>query len=167
MGLRVGMVRLEEYSPKWVKEFLAEKTELGSIFGESIKTVEHIGSTSVPGLKAKPIIDIAVGVERLQDFDASVVLDFAGYSIKQDPDPDEILIRKGEEGVHTDFLIHVMEVSGKRYKETLKFRGLLCENPKLRDGYQRLKEELAEKYPCDRKEYSAHKDKFIKKSLGY
>ena len=167
LGLEVGTVRLEEYSPEWADEFLAERTELESIFGDSVKTIEHVGSTSVPGLKAKPIIDIAIGVDGLSSFNAAIVLDFAGYSIKQDSDPDEILIRKGKEGVYTDFLIHVMEINSKRYEETLKFRNLLRENLELRNKYQELKEGLAKKYFNDRKSYTASKDRFIKEALGY
>ena len=69
MGLKVGVVKLEEYNPKWKDMYLEEKENLKGMFGNVALAIEHIGSTSVEGLSAKPIIDIAIGVKSLSDFD--------------------------------------------------------------------------------------------------
>lgn len=63
MGLKAGTVRLEEYDNKWADMFAEEKVNLQKVFGEIAICIEHIGSTSVEGLSAKPIIDIAVGLK--------------------------------------------------------------------------------------------------------
>ena len=68
MGLAVGKVSLEPYNPKWTEDFLQEKIELQNIFGKETP-IEHVGSTSVPGLSAKPIIDIVVGLDSLDEFE--------------------------------------------------------------------------------------------------
>ena len=165
MGLEVGTVRLEEYSPKWAELFEDEKDELKGLIGDHAKTIEHVGSTSVPGLKAKPIIDIAVGVDKLNEFSPEVFAGLDNYSIKQEPTPGEILIRKGIEGRYTEFLIHIMEIDDARYKEALRFRDLLRNSPELRNQYQALKEELAGKFANNRKLYTKSKDAFIKSVL--
>lgn len=165
MGLIVGTVRLEEHNPKWAKLFLNEKHELVGLLGDYAKTIEHVGSTSASDLKAKPIVDIAVGVENLSEFDPRVFTELNGYSVKQDNTPGEILIRKGVEGKYTNFLIHVMEINSARYRETLKFRDLLKNSSELRGEYQALKEELAKKYADNRKMYTKSKDAFIKNAL--
>ena len=70
MGLKVGTVTLEEYNSNWNKMFEEEKENLKKIFNDLAIEIEHIGSTSVEGLSAKPIIDIAIGVKDLNDFES-------------------------------------------------------------------------------------------------
>ena len=69
MGLKVGTVKLEEYNPKWKDNFNEEKENLSKIFGDVALSIEHIGSTSIPGLSAKPIIDILVIIKDFKDFE--------------------------------------------------------------------------------------------------
>ena len=86
MGLIKGEVKLEQYDVKWQADFLAEKAELEKIFGDVALEIEHIGSTSVRGLSAKPIIDIAVAVNALGEFAAirPKFEELKQYSIKED-----------------------------------------------------------------------------------
>lgn len=112
MGLVKGEVKLEQYDAKWQADFLAEKAELEKIFGDVALEIEHVGSTSVRGLSAKPIIDIAVAVNTLSEFDAirPKFEELKQYSIKEDSTPGEILIRKhGENLDEVTHFIHVME----------------------------------------------------------
>ena len=168
MGLIKGEVKLEQYDIKWQADFLAEKTELEKIFGEVALEIEHIGSTSVRGLSAKPIIDIAVAVNSLRDF-ATVRPKFdelKQYSIKEDSTPGEILVRKhGENPDEVTHFIHVMEKEGPRYQDAILFRDTLRDNMRLRLEYEDLKQELARKFPHDRKSYTESKDYFIKSIL--
>ena len=168
MGLIKGEVKLEQYDVKWQADFLAEKAELEKIFGDVALEVEHIGSTSVRGLSAKPIIDIAVAVNALGEFAAvrPKFEELKQYSIKEDSTPGEILIRKhGENPDEVTHFIHVMEKEGPRYHDTILFRDTLRENTKLRIEYEELKQDLAKKYPHDRKSYTESKDYFIKSIL--
>lgn len=165
MGLKVGTVKLEKYNSNWTKEFAKEKENLSKIFGNIAIEIEHIGSTSVEGLSAKPIIDIAVAVNKLNDFDkVKEYFEKEPYSVKEDSVDDEILIRKGSEDNRTHF-IHVMELNSKRYQDTIIFRNYLRNNITALEAYEKLKEDLANKYADNRKMYTASKNEFIKKII--
>ncbi len=167
MGLKVGEVKLEKWNPRWQDDFAEEKQNLFNIFGSLALDIQHIGSTSVCQLDAKPIIDIAVGIRSLSDFEKvrQVFNQLPQYSIKTDNEPGEILIRKGSEDNRTHF-IHVMEQDSQRMKDSLEFRNILRRNPQLREEYCKLKHQLADKYPNNRKAYTANKAGFIQRALG-
>lgn len=161
MGLKVGTVKLEEYNPKWKDMYLEEEKKLKEMFGDLALAIEHIGSTSIEGLSAKPIIDIAVGVGHLSDFDkVKEKFMVEPYSVKEDSTEGEILVRKGNEDNRTHF-IHVMEPSSKRYIESILFRDYLRKNIWALEKYEVLKKDLAVKYADDRKKYTASKNEFI------
>ncbi len=166
MGLKVGEVKLEKWNPKWRDDFEKEKQNLLNIFGTLALDIQHIGSTSVEGLDAKPIIDIAVGLGNLTDFEEvrQTFENLPAYSIKEDNAPEEILVRKGPENDRTHF-IHVMQNDSQRMADSLKFRNILRHNPQVRNEYCKLKHLLAKKYPHDRKSHTAHKSAFIKHTL--
>ena len=161
MGLKVGTVTLEEYNSNWSKMFEEEKENLKKIFKDLAIEIEHIGSTSVEGLSAKPIIDVAVGVKNLKDFDKIKECFEEPYSVKEDSVSDEILIRKRIGSDITTHLIHVMEVDGKRYQDTIKFRNYIRKHKDVLIEYEKLKKELAEKYADNRKMYTSSKNDFI------
>lgn len=161
MGLKVGTVKLEKYNPKWKDMYLEEEKELKEMFGDLALAIEHIGSTSIEGLSAKPIIDIAVGVRHLSDFDkVKEKFMVEPYSVKEDSTEGEILVRKGNENNRTHF-IHVMEPDSKRYIESILFRDYLRKNIWALEKYEELKKDLAVKYADDRKKYTASKNEFI------
>ena len=165
MGLKVGIVKLEPYDINWKSMFEEEKDNLKKIFREIALTIEHIGSTSIEGLSAKPIIDIAVGVNGLKDFQKiRHYFECEPYSIKSDSHCDEILIRKGPEENRTHF-IHVMEIDSQRYKNTILFRDYLKSHTEYLKEYENLKKTLAEKYADNRKKYTDSKNEFIQKVL--
>lgn len=167
MGLKVGEVKLEKWNPEWRHDFEIEKQNLLSIFGSLALDIQHIGSTSVDQLDAKPIIDIAVGLKNLSDFEKvrQIFLRLPEYSVKTDNEPGEILIRKGPEDNRTHF-IHVMQYNSQRMNDSLKFRNILRHDPQIRDEYCKLKHQLADKYPSDRKAYTANKAGFIEQILN-
>ena len=165
MGLKVGTVKLEKYNPEWKKMFEKEKNILKDKFGNIALNIEHIGSTSVEGLSSKPIIDIAVGINKLEDFNKikeKFLLE--PYSVKEDSDPGEILIRKGPEDNRTHF-IHVMEKDSDRYLNSIKFRDYLRNHKEALKEYEELKTILAEKYADERKSYTKSKNEFIQSIL--
>ena len=69
MGLKVGTVKIEAYNENWKLMFKEEKENLIKVFGDIALQIEHIGSTSIPGLSAKPIIDILVVLESFNEFE--------------------------------------------------------------------------------------------------
>ena len=164
MGLKVGEVKLEKWTSKWREGFEDEKRNLQSIFGELALDIQHIGSTSVEGLDAKPIVDIAIGLNDLSDFEKvrQKFESLVDYSVKvEDNNPGEILVRKGTEENRTHF-IHIMKQNSKEMCEVIKFRDILRTDPGVREQYSQLKRELAKKFPYDRKKYTASKSDFIK-----
>ena len=166
MGLKVGEVRLEQHNDNWELMFAKEVEELWEYFGDVALRISHIGSTAVDGLEAKPIIDIAIAVNDLSDFDSvsEKFVDDPDYSIKKGGDPDEILIRKGPEK-NRSYYIHVMDIDSKRYKNTIVFRDTLLSDERIRNDYRALKHHLAEKYPNNRKKYTSSKADFIDTTL--
>lgn len=166
MGLKMGTVRLEKYNSDWKKEFENEKNNLKEIFQKIAIDIQHIGSTSIENISAKPIIDIAVGVKKLSDFEEvkNCFINNKEYSLREENTAGEILIRKGPEESITH-LIHVMECDSDRYKNTIIFRDYLRNNLEDKIEYEKLKEALAKKYKDDRKMYTASKHEFIQKIL--
>lgn len=162
MALEMGKVHLENYNSNWKIMFEEEKENLKEKFGEYAISIEHIGSTAIEGLSAKPIIDISVGVNKLEDFKLvkDKILQDYKYSVKEDSVEGEILVRKGPEPTITHF-IHVMEIESDRYKNTIIFRDYLRDNPVEVKRYERLKKELAKKYFDNRIMYTSSKKDFI------
>ena len=162
MGLEVGKVNLEKYQNNWKEEFKKEKYNLEKIFREVALEIEHVGSTAIPGLSAKPIIDIALALNSLEDFDEFKYYydNHEDYSIKDTREIGEILLRKGPESNRTHF-IHIVKKDSDRYKNMVLFRDYLINNPEELKAYEDLKKELAIKFKDDRKSYTASKNEFI------
>lgn len=165
MGLKMGTVKLEKYNPKWKDMFNEEKANLKEIFGDLAIKIEHIGSTSVEGLSSKPIIDIAVSVNKLSDFkEVKEYFLKEPYSVKEDSVSDEQLVRRGPKDNITH-LIHIMEESSDRYRNTILFRNYIRNHTEILQEYEQLKKDLAEKYADNRPMYTASKNDFIQKVL--
>ena len=166
MGLKVGEVKIEKYNPRWHQMFARELDELWEYFGDTAIRISHIGSTAIDGLEAKPIIDIVVALNDLDDFDevSHKFTSDPNYSIKEDSGDDEILIRKGSE-LNRQFYIHVMDIDSKRYKDIIFFRDILLHDKKVCKDYRNLKCALVQKYSHNRKKYSTSKAAFIQNTL--
>ena len=166
MGLKMGTVRIEEYNSNWQKEFEEEKKNLKEIFEDIAITIEHIGSTSIEGISAKPIIDIAVGIDKLNNFEKvrNYFINSKEYSVREENPEGEILITKGTLEC-TKHLIHVMEYKSERYQNTIVFRDYLRKNLEERNKYESLKKELFKEYKNNRKMYTASKNDFIQRIL--
>jgi GrpB-like predicted nucleotidyltransferase (UPF0157 family) len=130
------------YDPAWSERFRREEARIRSSLGEAALSVEHIGSTSVPALAAKPIVDILLVVEDSAD-EASYVpaLEEAGYILRvREPDFDEHrMFRTPAKDVH----VHVFSVGSQEIERYLLLRDHLRENEEDRKLYARTKRELA------------------------
>jgi GrpB-like predicted nucleotidyltransferase (UPF0157 family) len=130
------------YDPAWSERFRREEARIRSSLGEAALSVEHIGSTSVPALAAKPIVDILLVVEDSAD-EASYVpaLEEAGYILRvREPDFDEHrMLRTPAKDVH----VHVFSVGSQEIERYLLLRDHLRENEEDRKLYARTKRELA------------------------
>ena len=160
MGLINKTVQLENNYDKWKKMFEEEKNTLNKIFNNESFIIEHVGSTAVKDLLAKPIVDIVIGLNSFDDIDNYKDKLKKIYTLKENIDKKEILLIKENEK-ETFFLIHLLLVNDKRYQDMIKFRNILNSNKKILKEYEDLKIKLSRKYANDRKMYTQSKNNFI------
>ena len=157
-------VAVAEYDPLWPELFEEERRRILSAVGPHVVAVEHVGSTSVPGLGAKPIIDIMVGVRSLADAPLCVTpLHEIGFEYVPKAElltPERRFFRKGERGAGTHHL-HMVEHGGRFWQEHLLFRDYLRAHPEAAREYERLKRELAARHGAERGSYTDGKRDFV------
>jgi GrpB-like predicted nucleotidyltransferase (UPF0157 family) len=147
------------YDPAWPAMFEQERAAITSGLGD-LEQIEHIGSTSVPGLVAKPKLDILVGLVRWRDLDAAIDrLLRAGYGHEpQLAKPHHLSMKRGLPTTHR---VHLVERDGELWREYLSFRDALRLDPGLSARYGALKQELARAHRDDHQAYSTGKGPFI------
>lgn len=107
LGLQRGTVKLEPYNPEWQKLFEAEKSALQKVLGDKFIAAEHIGSTAIPGIKAKPILDLMLAIPGLNDWEwLKEPLAKLGYEFRRDfrSEQGHVLFVKGPEENRTHYL---------------------------------------------------------------
>ena len=158
---------LAPYDPDWPAAFEAEAGRIGSALGPRARRIEHIGSTSVPGLLAKPVIDIAVAVDSAAEAEACVApLQSLGYEHRgmHGDDPARryfALDRDGRRRVQ----IHMWILPAAGWDRLLRFRDLLRARPDLASAYAREKLRVADAVGWDKMAYSEAKGPFIESLL--
>lgn len=162
MGLKRTDVVLSEPTNEWKEEFEKQKKVLEGIFKEDLIDIQHVGSTAIPGLKAKPIVDIAVAVNKLEDVLKYVdALNEVGYEFRGNAGVEgRYFFAKGDAENRTHYL-HTEPINSSNWETHIFFRDYLIEHPELIKEYENLKVELALKYPEERSKYTAGKNDFI------
>ena len=155
---------IEPYNPEWEKRFEIEAESLHLIFSDKAISIEHIGSTAVPGLAGKPTIDVLITVEKIEIADElSEKIENIGYKSFGD------YINKGsrlfvKEADDTRLVnLHIFEVEHSHVKDMLDLRNYFRSHPKVVEEYSKLKFELAKKYPDDYGQYRKYKDEWMEK----
>jgi putative glutamine amidotransferase len=149
--------------PNWPERFAQEASRLAGGLGPVAVRIEHVGSTSVPGLAAKPIIDIQVSVASLVPRTAFVdPLRALGYRWVLDPWSDDHEYFSREEDGHRAYQIHVCSLDGPWERRHLAFRDWLREHPDDAAAYADLKRALAERHQRDIMTYTDGKTDFIR-----
>ncbi|MFQ3307696.1 MAG: RimJ/RimL family protein N-acetyltransferase [Candidatus Midichloriaceae bacterium] len=166
-GKEDAPIILSEYDAEWPLKFKKEKDFLMSVIGKWVcGSIEHIGSTSVPGLTAKPVIDIMFGVKSLESSKAAIeLLVQNGYNYF--PYKKEVMhwFCKPSPNLRTHHL-HLIPYESNLWKERVKFRDILRANAEIANQYVELKKELAICYKEDREMYTEKKWNFIQKVLS-
>ena len=165
MGLLKGTLKLENNYLLWKEMFNSEKLLLTKLFKDIELNIEHVGSTAVEELLAKPIIDIAIGINDLNDVNKIINQLQDRYNIKNNKEIKEILLIK-ENNNETFYLIHILDINSDRYRNMIKFRDILINNEIIKKEYEKLKIELSKKYFNNREMYTKEKNEFIKKALN-
>ena len=167
LGLKKGLVQLSDYNPEWTKLYDEERHYINSHIGDLALDIQHIGSTSVPGLKAKPIIDIAIKVKSSSKVQiCAKILTEAGFISRGDTEGQGgyLLVKEKAPLIRTHH-IHIVSLKDPQWRNYLVFRELLKEKKDLREKYLQLKQDLQERFPFDRKQYTATKSQFIQNLL--
>lgn len=160
-------VEIVDFDPRWPSRFETERQQLEGILRPwTSGGVHHVGSTAVPGLAAKPVIDIMVGVHDLTSArDAIPALRQLDYRFwEQDPHRWRLWFLKPEPAIRTHHL-HLVDVDHPEYAAKLAFRDLLQRDPQARRDYEQLKRELADAHPHDRDAYTDGKTSFVRSAL--
>lgn len=154
------------YDPEWPHLFEAERALLERLLAPWLdEGIHHVGSTAIPGLAAKPVIDMIAGVHDLAAAEAAVpVLEELSW-VHAFHRPGALWFRKGPAEQQTHAL-HLTEPGSDLWRERVAFRDALRADPQLRAEYERLKQELAAAHPDDRLAYTAGKRAFVGRVLA-
>lgn len=171
LGLERGMVRLLPHDSRWDAAAIETIEQLKLVLGDVANDIQHVGSTSIQAIAAKPIIDIAVAV---CDFEAvlrrTAQMERAGFLFRKQEHGAQLLFACGDytipNGIVTHF-IHVVKHQGVEWNNYLRFRDYLNARPTVAKEYEALKLRLAALYPIDpgRENYLAGKHDYIQHTL--
>lgn len=156
-------IRLVPYDPAWPDRFAEERDALDDAIGPwATGGIHHVGSTAVPGLDAKPIIDILVGVDSLQTsracFDPLAKLDYL-YAPYRTAEMHWFCKPHPSRRTHH---LHLVPTDSQRFRDELKFRDRLRADPATAAEYEALKRDLAQRFTDDRDAYTDAKSDFIR-----
>ena len=153
------------HDPAWKERFEAEAAVLRSVLGDEVLAVHHIGSTSVPGLRAKPTIDVLIEVGEIGRLDRlESEITEGGYEAWGEYGiPGRRFFTK-DRGPDRLCNVHAFEAGSPEVERHLAFRDHLIQHPETARAYGDLKEGLAERFPADMEAYVEGKDAFIKKA---
>ncbi|MGH3086290.1 MAG: GrpB family protein [Rubrobacteraceae bacterium] len=156
-------VRLAPYDESWPEGFREHRKRLEDALGSVALRIDHVGSTSVPKLPSKPVIDIQISVNDLEDEDSyRPHIEALGWPMRARlSDRRFFRVASGERDAH----IHVVEIGDEGARRNLLFPAYLRANPEIRDAYAKLKRDLAKNFGDDRIEYTERKSPFIEETL--
>ena len=165
LGLRHDQVHLHPYTPLWAELYQQEEKQINIAIGHLIVDIQHVGSTAIPGIKAKPVLDIMAGVKQLEDAPVyQAPLAAIGYEyIAHAGIPNDHVFGKGVMQTH---FLHIVEYGSGEWTRNLYFRDALRSDPNLAREYEVLKVELARKFSNSRAGYTAAKSAFIRKVIA-
>ncbi len=153
---------LENYNPKWVTEYICEAKLIEKAIGDLFVSIHHIGSTSIPDICAKPIIDILVEVTDIGKVDErnSIMVEL-GYEPRGELGISGRRYFSKGENENRSHHIHIFQKGSPHITRHLNFRDYLRCNTKLAKEYCRIKRDLAKQYPEDIESYTEGKSEFI------
>lgn len=154
---------MSEYKPEWVTKFARESDLLRRLFGKGVLDIHHIGSTAIPGIKAKPIIDILITTFNIHHIDAfDSEMENLGYLVGGEFGlSGRRFYCKGDKD-HCHYHVHIYEATHPSANAYLLFRDYMIKHPDNARAYEQIKSDLALKYPNNRTLYTQSKGQFIK-----
>jgi GrpB-like predicted nucleotidyltransferase (UPF0157 family) len=166
LGVPNDSVFLAEYSRGWIEAFETEREKILQKVKSFGTVIEHIGSTSIPGILAKPIIDIAVGIQMYEGVDQVISkLSEVGYSSRGFRSDTLGIVLELKNGNLRTHCVHLLNMSTRYWDDSIYFRDILRSNSVLREQYQNLKVELSKLFAEDRSQYTKRKNAFVDQIL--
>ncbi len=165
-----SVLKISEYDPTWPAQFEAEKASIQAVMGEYLRAVEHVGSTSIPDLGAKPVLDLLIIVRDHTPISACVpLLEQLAYEYRGEAGiPGRHFFRKPAmsiSGFERTHHLHLVDFSDERGRanaeEMLLFRDYLRLHPDIARDYLQLKKSLANQFGSDRASYTNGKTDFV------
>lgn len=165
------IVHVEEYNPNWPLLAAQEISTLHKLLpSEHIIAIEHIGSTAVPGMMSKPVIDIQIVVDSIDAIheQAKTILKSPEYTYGKTKDPKWLFFIKGHKkiGQSRSHHVHIVEKGCQRWKNNSYILEYLLNNPERAKEYCELKQKLEVQYRYDRIQYSKAKQKFVEDGVA-
>ena len=157
-------VEVVPHNPQWRDAFEAEAKRVGVALGENVVAIHHIGSTAIPNIYAKPVVDLLVEVTDIAEVDGrSSAMESSGYEVMGEYGiPGRRYFRKdNQEGIRTH-QVHAFETGSAEVGRHLAFRDYMIAHPGEAQRYSELKRKLAEEHPQSIDGYMDGKDGFIK-----
>jgi GrpB-like predicted nucleotidyltransferase (UPF0157 family) len=153
-----------DYDANWSSQYEQEKKQILLALGDTVTNIQHIGSTSVPGLAAKPVIDMLLGLKHIPLLPMQVSsLESIGYSYYGELGiPGRHYFRRGMPRSHQ---IHAVLIDSEFWKRHILFRDFLRKNPEAAQRYETLKRKLAKEFAGDRISYTDSKTPLIEQLL--
>ena len=157
-------IEIVEYDPAWPTRYEEMRARLAQALGATALRIDHVGSTAVPGLAAKPIIDIQISVPDVADAAAfKEAIEAQGFASRM-IEPGHHYFRPPP-GVPRDYQVHVCTVGSDWERRHLLFRDYLRADPETRAGYEGMKRDMATRFTHDRIGYNDAKGPFIEAAL--
>jgi len=149
---KTDVIEIEDYDERWPEIFELEKRKILQVLGNLILDIQHIGSTAVPGMTAKPIIDILVAVEDMSSgIECDRKLIGMGYRyVPYDEDSERLFFQKGMPRTHH---VHIVRYGSPTYLKHIAFRDYIEQHKEVREEYDQLKRDLASNFRNDRRAY--------------
>jgi GrpB-like predicted nucleotidyltransferase (UPF0157 family) len=167
IGLDRNKVELVDYNPAWPELFRQEAEFLKSLLGDEIIAVDHFGSTAIPGIKAKPVIDVLIQIPtKFLSAEAEQKLKDNNYDKRVFDHRDEPMYPKMIENNIATHNLHFTKISSKFAETMIAFRNKLRADPALAKEYETLKTDMAKNFTNDRQAYYKAKVAFFEKAVG-
>ena len=157
-------IEVVPHNPDWSEEFRVESRRIASALGDTVAAVRHIGSTAIPAIHAKPVIDMLVEVRDLAAVDnQSPAMETLGYQVMGEFGiPGRRYFRKDDQNGVRTHQVHIFQHGSEQVTRHLAFRDYLIAHPEDALEYSDLKRDLAAAHPHDSNAYMDGKDAFIK-----
>lgn len=160
-GVERREIAIVEPDPGWPARFELERARIEAAVGSLARAIEHVGSTAVPGLAAKPIVDVLVVAERPEEAALQARMERAGYELRL-REPGHRMFRTPARDVH----VHVWGTGDREVERLLSFRDRLRTSAPDREEYERLKRALARREWRDMNEYAEAKGPLVEEILS-